>query len=95
MWPGPGCQVALSLHADGHALRQIAKHPGRIAHAYRVGRYIPRDHASALIIAFSPMMTLERIVAPDPIEAPRLTQVCSTFQSFSVRSCPAAVVARG
>src|SRR4029077_9246616 len=35
-------------------------------------------------IAFSPITTLERIVAPDPIDAPFFTSVSSTFQSFSV-----------
>ena len=46
-------------------------------------------------MACSPMMTFERIVAPDPIEAPFLTSVVSTFQSCSVWSSPSAVVARG
>src|SRR5215467_10739462 len=46
-------------------------------------------------IAFSPMTTLERIVDPEPIEAPRLTTVVSTCQSFSVCSSPSEVVARG
>ena len=45
----------------------------------------------APIIAFSPMITLERMVEPDPIEAPRFTQVCSTFQSRSVCSWPVSV----
>jgi hypothetical protein len=35
-------------------------------------------------IAFSPIVNLERMVAPDPIEAPRFTTVFSTFQSLSV-----------
>src|ERR1700722_1559191 len=46
-------------------------------------------------IAFSPMVTLERIVAPDPIEAPFFTKVSSTFQSDSVCRFPSAAVARG
>ena len=46
-------------------------------------------------MAFSPMTTFERIVAPDPIDAPFLTTVGSTFQSFSVWSSPVGVVARG
>src|SRR5713101_5052219 len=46
-------------------------------------------------MAFSPMTTFERIVAPDPIDAPFLTSVASTFQSFPVWSSPAGVVARG
>src|SRR5208282_1355585 len=33
---------------------------------------------------FSPMVTFERIVAPEPIDAPRFTTVASTFQSVSV-----------
>ena len=35
-------------------------------------------------IAFSPMVTLARMVHPEPIEAPFLTNVRSTFQSASV-----------
>src|SRR5208282_1153617 len=46
-------------------------------------------------IAFSPMITFERIVAPEPIDAPRLTSVVSTFQSLSVWSSPPGAVARG
>src|SRR6516225_4228274 len=46
-------------------------------------------------MAFSPTLTRERIVAPEPIDAPFLTTVRSTFQSASVCSCPYAVVARG
>jgi len=46
-------------------------------------------------MAFSPMTTFERIVDPEPIEAPRLTNVVSTCQSFSVWSPPSEVVARG
>src|ERR1700734_374920 len=39
-------------------------------------------------IAFSPTVTLERIVAPDAIDAPFLTKVLSTCQSASVCNCP-------
>ena len=46
-------------------------------------------------MAFCPMTTFERIVAPDPIEAPVLTSTGSTFQSFPVWSSPLGVVARG
>lgn len=46
-------------------------------------------------IAFSPILTLLRIVAPDPMEAPLLTTVFSTFQSASVMSSPVEFVARG
>src|SRR5271165_7579722 len=46
-------------------------------------------------IAFSPIVNPERIVAPEPIEAPFLTTVRSTFQSASVCSAPTALVARG
>src|SRR5580700_9172346 len=46
-------------------------------------------------IAFSPITTLERIVAPDPIEAPFFTSVSSTFQSCSVCKLPPSAVARG
>src|SRR5437667_498167 len=45
--------------------------------------------------AFSPMVILARIVAPEPIEAPLLTTVRSTFQSASVWSSPPLVVALG
>jgi hypothetical protein len=38
----------------------------------------------APINAFSPITTLARMVAPDPIDAPFLTNVTSTFQSCSV-----------
>src|ERR1700731_684863 len=46
-------------------------------------------------IAFSPITTLDRIVAPDPIEAPFFTSVNSTFQSCSVCRLPPSAVARG
>ena len=35
-------------------------------------------------MAFSPMLVLERIVAPEPMDAPFLMTVRSTFQSASV-----------
>ena len=46
-------------------------------------------------MARSPMVTLARIVAPEPMEAPLFTSVGSTFQSASVWSLPSAAVARG
>ena len=46
-------------------------------------------------IAFSPIVKFARIVAPEPIEAPRFTSVFSTCQSASVCSPPSGVVARG
>src|SRR5258708_3423773 len=46
-------------------------------------------------IAFSPIVTLHRMVAPEPIEAPLQTLVFSTFQSDSVCRPPPATVARG
>src|ERR1700733_5659947 len=46
-------------------------------------------------MAFSPMVTLARIVAPEPIDAPFLTNVRSTFQSLAVFSCPSDLTARG
>ena len=49
----------------------------------------------APIIACSPMVTLGRMVAPEPIDTPFLTSVVSTFQSASVCSSPDGVVARG
>jgi len=45
--------------------------------------------------AFSPMTRFERIVAPEPMEAPFFTSVGSTFQSFSDWSSPSELVARG
>src|SRR6266404_927241 len=48
----------------------------------------------APMIAFSPIVTLLRMVEPDPIEAPFFTNVFSTFQSASVCNAPP-VVARG
>src|ERR1700722_215529 len=42
-------------------------------------------------MAFSPMVRLGRMVAPDPIDAPFLTVVRSTFQSASVCNWPLAV----
>ena len=39
-------------------------------------------------MAFSPMVTLARMVEPEPMEAPFLTRVGSTFQSASVCSLP-------
>src|SRR5258706_2348206 len=44
---------------------------------------------------FSPTITLERTVAPEPMDAPRLMTVASTRQSLSVCSSPSGVVARG
>src|SRR6516162_130529 len=46
-------------------------------------------------MARSPITTFDRIVAPEPIDAPFLTSVGSTFQSLPVCSSPVAVVARG
>ena len=46
-------------------------------------------------MARSPIVTLARIVAPEPMEAPFLISVGSTFQSASVWSFPSAAVARG
>src|ERR1035441_405277 len=51
--------------------------------------------APAPTMAFSPTERLARMVAPDPIEAPFLMIVFSTFQSASVCKLPAAAVARG
>src|SRR4030095_11755987 len=51
--------------------------------------------APAPTIAFSPITMLERMVAPEPIDAPLQTRVGSTFQSCSVCSSPLAAVARG
>ena len=39
-------------------------------------------------IAFSPTVVFERIVEPEPMEAPFLITVRSTFQSASVCSLP-------
>ena len=41
------------------------------------------------------MVTFAKMVAPEPIEAPFLTRVVSTFQSFSVCRPPPGAVARG
>ena len=46
-------------------------------------------------MACSPMVSLGRMVAPEPIDAPFFTSVGSTFQSFSVWRSPVGVVARG
>src|SRR5260370_17667940 len=46
-------------------------------------------------IAFSPIVTPERIVTPEPIDAPFLTIVHSTFQSFSLSNFPSPFAARG
>jgi hypothetical protein len=46
-------------------------------------------------MAFSPIVTLLKIVELDPTEAPFLTKVGSTFQSSSVCSLPSLFVARG
>src|SRR5262249_3017019 len=46
-------------------------------------------------IAFSPIVMLQRMVEPEPIEAPLQTRVFSTFQSASVCKPPPAAVARG
>src|ERR1700728_1607364 len=46
-------------------------------------------------VAFSPTVIFERIVAPEPIDAPFLMTVRSTFQSASVCRFPSAAVARG
>src|SRR2546426_4057834 len=49
----------------------------------------------APIRAFSPIVMLARMVAPEPMEAPFFTSVGSTVQSFSVCGSPLRVVARG
>src|SRR2546427_8003765 len=49
----------------------------------------------APIRAFSPIVMLARMVAPEPIDAPARTSVGSTAQSFSVCRAPFAAVARG
>src|ERR1700720_4856658 len=46
-------------------------------------------------MAFCPTVTLHKIVAPDPTEAPLQIRVFSTFQSASVCRPPPATVARG
>ena len=46
-------------------------------------------------MAFSPMVMPPSSVAPEPIEAPRLTSVLWQSQSASVWSSPKALVARG
>ena len=46
-------------------------------------------------MARAPIVTFERMVAPEPIDAPFFTTVCSTFQSSAVWSSPAAVVDLG
>src|SRR6266436_1865442 len=46
-------------------------------------------------IAFSPIVTLQRMVDPEPIDAPLQILVFSTFQSASVWSPPSGTVARG
>src|SRR5271166_3563459 len=46
-------------------------------------------------MALSPIVTPARIVAPDPIDAPFLISVVSSFQSSSVCNAPSAFVARG
>src|SRR5260370_915029 len=45
-------------------------------------------------IASLPTVTPQRLVTPEPIEAPFFMSVFSTFQSFSVCSCPSRVAAR-
>src|SRR5581483_6168588 len=45
--------------------------------------------------AFSPTVTPHRSVAPDPIDAPRLTRVGTQTQSASVCKLPSPFVARG
>ena len=49
----------------------------------------------APIMAFSPIVTLLKIVQLEPMEAPLLTSIGSTFQSFSVWRAPFPLVARG
>src|SRR6266852_3010989 len=44
-------------------------------------------------IAFSPIVTLHKIVEPEPIDAPSHTRVFSTFQSASVCKPPPLAVA--
>src|SRR5215472_17881529 len=46
-------------------------------------------------IAFSPIETFDKIVTPEPIDAPSFTSVGSTFQSASVCKAPLTEVARG
>jgi hypothetical protein len=46
-------------------------------------------------IAFSPIVTRDKMVDPEPIDAPLRTTVGSTTQSCSVCKFPFAAVARG
>jgi len=53
------------------------------------------QHSLTFTDVVSPMVKLARMVAPEPMDAPFLTTVGSTFQSFSVRKVPSGFVARG
>ncbi len=69
--------------------------PRRIAGDDGVGRHVARDDAAGAddgVLADRRRWT--RIVAPEPIDAPFLTSVGSTFQSLPVCSSPVGVVAR-
>src|SRR5256885_11125407 len=46
-------------------------------------------------MACSPISTPQRIVVPDPMDAPRRTRVGTTVQSAAPCTSPAAVAARG
>ena len=74
-----GRQSIFGHSMGGHgALTMALRHPDR----YRAAS------------AFSPIVMFERIVLPEPIDAPFFTSVFSTFQSASVCNCCPAV-ARG
>src|SRR5580658_6122135 len=77
--------------ADASSLNVRAGFPATTAYA---GTFLVTT-LPAPTIACSPTTTLQRIVAPDPMDAPFWITVASTFQSFSVCSDPSSVVARG
>ncbi len=68
----------------------------RVASDNGVGRHVASDDAPGTDDGpLADRHVTKGSVAPDPIDAPFFTIVCSTFQSAAVWSSPLAVVARG
>ena len=78
----------VSVHSGLPVRGDDPQHSRRVAGDDGVGGTSRVTTLPAPTMACSPMTTLERIVAPDPIDAPVCTSVGSTFQSCSVWSSP-------
>src|SRR4030065_1555152 len=89
----PRINIYLSLDKDAYltGLKTLAGLPATIV---QLGTSLVTT-APAPTIAYSPIVTPARMVALEPMDAPFLTRVGTTFQSSSVCVLPPIVVERG